>query len=237
MGPWAYVPAKLCLCIHLSVCLCPAPSPLAVVSLNVHLFLRLPCPQGGACVRPCVCVSLAGSRCQWICLYLPHPPPCSFIKYSSSFPLGVYASVHVCVCAGTCCQSLSPSPGLFRLGSGAIFCSLTTLAPMLPPALVPGLPPGPFPGNHPLDTSSSAPQNSTHLLYLPLTIQSPALDHRPWEAQPSLALTLSRHFIFLSPTSGPAHNPFSLVEEAPSPSPTIPGLSRLAPAARGTLTP
>lgn len=230
-------PAKLCLCIHLPVCL-PLSSPLpprcGLIKCPSLSSIALS-PGWSVCVSMCLCVF------GWVSVPvdLPLPPTSTslqLIKYSSSFPLGVYASVHVCVCAGTCCQSLSPSPGLLGLGSGAIFCSLTTLAPMLPPALVPGLPPGPFPGNHPLDTSSSAPQNSTHLLYLPLTIQSPALDHRPWEAQPSLARTLSRHFV-LSPTSGPAHNPFSLVEEAPSLSPTIPGLSRLAPAARGTLTP
>lgn len=152
--------------------------------------------------------------------------------------LSLLVCMHLCTCVSVHELVASPYPlpqGFLNLASGVIFCSLITQPRYSLQPWPQGLTPGSFPGDHPLDTSSSAPQNSTHLLYLPFTIQSPALDHTPWEAQPSLIHTLSRHFIF-SPTSSPAHNPFSLVEEAPSPSPTIPGLSRLAPAAHGTLT-
>lgn len=133
-GPMS--PAMLCLCIHLSIYL-PLSSPLPPCCGLIKcpsLSLIAP-PQGGACECPCVCVSLAGSQCQWVGLYLPHPPPCSFISLS--------VCLHLCACVSVHELVANPYPlprGFWNLASGVIFCSLTTLAPMLPPALAPGPP-------------------------------------------------------------------------------------------------
>ena len=149
-------------------------------------------------------------------------------------------------------KTLFPYTTLFRspvplprdswdLASRVTFCSLPILAPDSAPCslqpLPQGLPPGQFPWRLSPGHLTFDPPNSTHLLSAPAptgegpTIQPPALG-RTHHHSPSLC----RGLPFFLPTSGPAQNPLSLVEEAPSPSPAIPGLARLAPVARGTLT-
>lgn len=96
--------SSACASVCLSASARPSPSPCCGL---------IKCPSLAFPIPRVECVWVHVSVCLWldlsargsVFLYLTRPPPCSFIKYPSSFPssfscrsLGICTSVYVCVC-------------------------------------------------------------------------------------------------------------------------------------------